>query len=104
MEISPTAFADKGALGFVYAAMGRRADAENALKHLKSSASNEYLSPVSLAMIYAALDDRDSAFEWLTRAQDERASRAIHVKIEPAFDRLKTDARFVSLLSSMGLL
>src|SRR5262249_37164223 len=59
--------------GLVYALMGRRAEAERTVVTLKERAPQRYVSPASIGLIYAALGDRDAAFEWLDRGYDDRS-------------------------------
>jgi tetratricopeptide (TPR) repeat protein len=92
------------ALGYLYAAAGNKEAAVDQLASLSRVSGEVYVSPVSIAVVHTALGDRDSAFHWLDLAIRERSSRLIHVKVEPAFDNLKTDPRFVSILSALDLL
>jgi hypothetical protein len=57
----------------------------------------------SLALLYAALNDVDRAFEFLERAVNEHDSQLISVTAEPLFDHLRPDHRYCELLTKMGL-
>jgi tetratricopeptide (TPR) repeat protein len=92
------------AFGYLQAAAGNTQESERQLAALRRLAEKSYVSPVSVALVHAALNDRDSAFQWLDLAMRERSSRLIHIKVEPAFDKLKTDPRFISVLSTLDLL
>jgi hypothetical protein len=54
-----------------------------------------------MAGIYAALGDRDSAFQWLDRAYDRRI--IWFLKVHPAMDPLRDDPRYTELLKKTGL-
>jgi hypothetical protein len=54
-------------------------------------------------MIYAALDQKDKAFEWLTKAVEEHDFGLQDIKVEPMFDSLRSDPRFTDLLKKMNL-
>lgn len=54
-------------------------------------------------MIYAALGERDEAFAWLSKAYDDNSTWLIELKVEPAWDNLRSDPRFESLLDRVGL-
>jgi hypothetical protein len=60
-------------------------------------------SPYDLATIYAGLGEKDQALEWLQRAWEERSGALVLFKVEPAFDNIRTDRRFVELLRQIGL-
>jgi tetratricopeptide (TPR) repeat protein len=87
----------------VEALSGRREEAEDGLAQLDRLAASRYVSPVSMALIHAALGNTDEAFQRLRRALDERSPRAVHLKVDPAFDSLKTDNRFLKLLSELKI-
>jgi tetratricopeptide (TPR) repeat protein len=56
------------------AAGGRKAEARRALEEVKALAARAYVSPYSISLVHAALDERDEAFAWLQRAADERTA------------------------------
>jgi hypothetical protein len=58
--------------------------------------------PVNVAEGYASLGEKDKAFLWLERAYQEHGS-LLFIKSEPAFDYLRSDARYAELLRRMGL-
>ncbi len=56
-----------------------------------------------LSLIYAALGDRDHAFQFLTRARDRRVDQVLYAKVDPRLTSLRSDPRFGELLTSMHL-
>jgi len=62
-----------------------------------------YLSPYHLALVYAALGENAQAIEWLEKGFAERTFWLIHLKQEPAFDRLRPELGFQQLLKKMNL-
>ncbi len=62
-----------------------------------------YVSPYTLAEIYARLDDKEEAISWLERAYSDRDSKLTYLKVEPAFDQLRSDPRFQKLLRQLSL-
>ena len=57
-----------------------------------------------IALIYAGLEDRERALEWLRNAYDESDPlMALRLNVDPALDRLRTDPRFKELLHRLGL-
>ena len=88
-------------LGRAYALAGRRADAEKVLDQLNEFSKREYVPAITRVTVYAALGEKDKAFEWLEKGYDERF--LIFIKTEPAFDPLRSDPRFADLLRRMNL-
>jgi len=66
-------------------------------------AKREYVPPSSIALIYVRLGDRDRALEWLEKARANRDDSLAANAVDPAFDPLRSDARFQALLKSIGL-
>ena len=90
------------AVAWIYAVSGRRADGRALLAKLQRDASHQYVSPFSLAKIYAALGDKSRAFEWLQKAVTERSSDLMYLRHDPGFDNLHDDPRFAQLEGRIG--
>jgi hypothetical protein len=58
---------------------------------------------LDIATIYASLDDRDNAFEWLERAFADRSTNIAFLEYDPSFDALRDDARFTALVERIGV-
>ena len=66
----------------------------------KREPGNNYL----MATMYANLDLKDKAFEYLNKAVSERALElAWHIKADPRIDGLRSDGRFEVVTRAMGL-
>ena len=91
-----------GYLGYVYAASGNSEAAHKILAELARPAPNSYVSAGSLSCIYAGLNDKDKAFEWLEKAVRDEHSGAI-INVDPAFENLRADPRYKELRRSMNL-
>lgn len=90
-------------LGRVYALSGQSEKARKLLSELKTRSSERYVSPYDIATMHAGLGEQNLAFEWLDRAYEERSGRLFFLKVDPYWDNLRTDARFKTLLRSVGL-
>jgi len=88
-------------LGYAYAASGRRADAQKMLDQLSEISKQKYVPAAYRAYIYVALGEKDRAFESLERGYEERLISVI--RVDPAFDPLRSDPRFADLLRRMNL-
>jgi DNA-binding winged helix-turn-helix (wHTH) protein/TolB-like protein/Tfp pilus assembly protein PilF len=92
-----------GGLGHAYAAGGRRDEARRVLSELAAKARGQYVSPFNFALIHAGLGEDEQALEWLRRSVEGRATRAVRLKVDPRFARLRSRPQFTQLLSRLGL-
>lgn len=65
-------------------------------------AKTKYVGTYYLGLIYASLGESDLAMESLEKAYEERAARLLEI-FDPAFDRLRSDARFQDLVRRIGI-
>ena len=86
-----------------YAQSGKRDNALRLLEGLKELWSQRYFSPFRIALIYAALRDADSTFEWLEQGYVLRDARMIFLKVDPGLDPVRDDARYHDLVRRVGL-
>jgi adenylate cyclase len=103
VELSGESTISLAVLGHAYASAGRMNQALDIVKKLKERAKQRYLPSYWIALIYTGLKDRDAAFEWLKRAFQERSSWLVWIKVEPRYDVLRSDERFVSLMKKMNI-
>jgi len=92
-----------GALGHTYALSGNRQRARQAVADLQELSKRRYVSPFETALIYTGFGDKERALEWLERALEDQSWGMIFLKVDPRFDRLRSDSRFAGLLRRMGL-
>ncbi len=59
--------------------------------------------PYLIAKAYVRLGEMDLAMACLQKAYEERAFNCFFLKVDPAFDVLRSDQRFVALLKKVGL-
>jgi TolB-like protein/DNA-binding winged helix-turn-helix (wHTH) protein/Tfp pilus assembly protein PilF len=92
-----------GPLGQAYGRAGRRAEAHRVLNQLQELAQRQYVSAVHPAEVYAGLGDHSAALQWLEKAYQERSNNLIFLKVDPAFDSLRSDPQFLDLVRRVGL-
>ena len=102
VHLSPQTPRMHGALGRTFALSGRRKKALDVLRKLEAYASERYVSPLEFAWIHFALGDVGFGFQWLTKAADDRSFDLISIKVDPRFDPLRDDARFVAIARRLG--
>ena len=92
-----------GMLATAYVRAGRRSDALELLHEAMEMSKKRYVSPVSTALVYAGLGENDRAFEWLDKAFAVHDHSLASLKVEPAYDSLRSDPRFRALLRRVHL-
>lgn len=92
-----------GVLGVLYGRMGRHEAARDLLIRALDRGKRRYVSPVSIAQVHIGLGELDHAFEWLQKGYTDRDATMTSLKVEPVFDPIRADPRFVSLLRRLGL-
>lgn len=103
LTISPTDSETISAMAYAYSEAGRIDDARRLLEELTRFAAENYVSPYSMARVHIGLDEIDNAFECLETTFQERHGILTYLKVEPMFDRIRSDPRFNDLLRRMGL-
>jgi Flp pilus assembly protein TadD len=90
------------ALAHAYAMTGRTEEARTILRELEQK-RGEYVSPYMIATIHAGLGDKDRAFEYLTKAFQEKClDIAWQLKADHRIDTLRADPRFDALLRQVN--
>ncbi len=93
----------KAELGNADAVAGKKSEALAILHELLEMSSRQYVSPLSIALVYVGLDQKDEAFQWLDKAYAERSVRLINIAVHPRFASLHSDPRFAALVRQIGL-
>jgi len=84
-------------LGLIYGKMGEKKNATAILNDFKKGSSFD------LAVLHLGLGQKDQTLTLLQKACEERVWLMGLLKVEPMFDELRSDARFVNLLKCVNL-
>src|ERR1700674_2502026 len=101
IELSGHSGAFDSNLAYVYAVSGRKGEAENMVKGLEAQRDKNPSTDANIALVYVGLGDHDQAMIWLNKAYEARFNPSILLR--PAFDPLRSDARFRDLWRRLGL-
>jgi tetratricopeptide (TPR) repeat protein len=99
-KIDPTPGA-LGWLGYAYARAGKRAEARAILDQLLEQSRSRHVGWQHVAVIYIGLGDADNAFKWLDKGVIDGSNIAF-LKLEPAVEPLRSDARYKPLIRRAG--
>lgn len=89
-----------GGLGYAYALKG---DTESAykmlaeLEHLSNIPSQEFM------LIYLGLRYDEKTFYWLNRAADEHFAPAAYIGVDPMYDPIRKDPRFIAIANRLNV-
>ena len=75
---------------------------ENELRQ-KRLAEGKYQSPLNIAMNYAIAGDDSQALDWLEGAVQEHTPWLPELKVEPNWDGLRSQPRFIAVMKKIGL-
>jgi serine/threonine-protein kinase len=91
-------------LGYVYTKADQHDVAHQLLSSLLKLSKQELIPyACSMAFLYIGLRDNDQAFHWLEIAYEQHDYDLNFIKVDPNFDPIRYDPRFIELLKKMGL-
>ena len=90
-------------IGYIAAVSGQTAPARATLEEMLARAGQRYTPAYSIAGIHLGMGDREQCFVWMEKAWESRDMRLSFLKVDPKWDAIRSDPRFVSLLKRMGL-
>ncbi len=83
--------------------MGDKAKARAVLEELKTLSNQHYIPPYNIALVYHGLGQQSEALALLEKACEERDVRITLLKVDPRWDSLRSNPRFVAILKRIGL-
>jgi Flp pilus assembly protein TadD len=91
-------------LAYAYARMGRADDARQILRNLLVLAQQAPVPPGYIAIVSAALGEREQALAWLEKAYSQHSPMMTWLKTDPRFDSIRQDPKFQDLMRRVGLI
>jgi tetratricopeptide (TPR) repeat protein len=89
-------------IGVIYGIIGEEEKANEILDHYLERSENEFVWHASIFFIYAALNNKDAAFEWIEKTYEEREAWLVLLQAEPMYDNIRSDPRFQDLVERMN--
>jgi DNA-binding winged helix-turn-helix (wHTH) protein/tetratricopeptide (TPR) repeat protein len=92
-----------GLYGMARAHSGDQSGAEEILNELVDRSHREYVSPVSMAILYLGLDRESEALIWIDRIFDGHMGLAVWAGVDPLFDPIRSNPRFIAQLRRVDI-
>ena len=90
-------------LAAAYAKGGRKAEAEKVLADLKQKLKKRYSCSYEVGVAYVFLGRRDTAFQFLEKAYQDRSDCMPNLGVDPRLDEIRSDPRYRDLLGRVDL-
>ncbi len=91
-----------GTVGYLLAKSGQTEGARKCLVDLESRAKTGFAPAYAIAQIHLGLGDKQKALDHLERSFDQREALLVFLKVEPRWDELHSEPRFIALMKRMG--
>jgi serine/threonine-protein kinase len=91
-----------GISGYVLGTIGRKDEARALLADLQSR-RDRFVSAYAVALVYLGLGDRAKALDNLEKAYEQKEPLMVFLKVEPKWDALRSEPRFVALLERLKM-
>lgn len=85
-------------LGYAYAKLGRKSDAEKVLRELRAESKGKYVSGFFVSWVCIGLGKNEEALQWLERAYEQNDYQLSWISVSPVFDPIRSDPRFAALM------
>ena len=73
------------------------------LAELLKLSTKRFVSPYNIALVYNGLGEPDKTLAWLKRGLEEREPKMVFLKVEPKWNNLRLEPRFIDLMRGMRL-
>ena len=89
-------------IGYSLARSGDLKKARDVIDELKQLSESRYIPSYNFALVYAGLGDNAEALDSLEKAFAEKDVRMVFLKIEPKWNALRSEPRFIELMRRMN--
>lgn len=90
-------------IGYVYALSGKKEMAKQIIKQLESHSKDKCPHAIKLARIYAALKEKETAFNYLEQAFTQHEVDLNSLIFDPRLANIRHESKFKELVRKVGL-
>jgi DNA-binding winged helix-turn-helix (wHTH) protein/TolB-like protein/Tfp pilus assembly protein PilF len=87
---------------YALARWGKSSEARAVLDGLLNLSQKQYVPPYNLAVAYNGLGEKRKALDYLEKGFTEKDLRMVFLKVEPFWDNLRAEPRFIDLMRRMN--
>jgi TolB-like protein/Tfp pilus assembly protein PilF len=87
-----------GTLGYILGKSGDPDRARGLIAEMNERSPGRYTSAYSISQAYMGLGDKAATLDLLEKAVDQKDPLVVFIKVEPRWDELRTEPRFVELI------
>jgi serine/threonine-protein kinase len=101
-ELSPAQTVSIAFEGYALAKSGRQDEARKLLDKLLKLSNERFIPPGHIAFIYNGLGETDKALDWLEKGYEQGDPKMAFLKVEPKWNNLRSEPRFIALMRRMN--
>jgi DNA-binding winged helix-turn-helix (wHTH) protein/tetratricopeptide (TPR) repeat protein len=87
---------------YALAKWGKLIEARALLEELLELSATRYVPPYNIAIVYNGLGERKKALDYLEKGLAENDLRMVFLKVEPQWDKFRSDPRFTTIIRRMS--
>lgn len=91
-----------GTVGYILAKLGRTQESRRVLEELEGRKDRPFLA-YATAQVHLGLGEKERALDQLERAFDQKEPLMVFLKVEPKWDELRSEPRFIALIERLNL-
>jgi serine/threonine-protein kinase len=101
-ELSPAQTISVAFEGYALAKLGKTDEARALLNELQKLSTTRFVPSGHIALIYNGLGETEEALKWLEKAYVQRDPKMAFLKVEPKWNNLRNEPRFIELMRQMN--
>ena len=101
-ELSPVQTVSDAFGGYALAKSGKRDEAQVLLDGLLKLSMTRFVPADHIALIYNGLGDTEKSLDWLEKGYEQRDPKMAFLKVEPKWNNLRNEPRFIKLMKRMN--